>query len=122
MHFWKRCLRIFHVKWDETKLSAVRRVLTDVAPAPVFLAISWKLTGRENSTLVWDSCRGCRNAVAMTCLRGVATVKGCGRGLTMCWMLFFFEGAGVGGNGVGAGEGAPRWLMTTGMVKSYAAT
>ena len=40
----------------------------------------------------------------------------------MCWMLFLFEGAGVGGKGVGAGDGAPRWLMTTGMIKSYAAT
>ena len=40
----------------------------------------------------------------------------------MCWMLFLFEGAGVGGKGVGAGDGAPRWLMITGMIKSYAAT
>ena len=40
----------------------------------------------------------------------------------ICWRLFFCDGAGVGGKGVGAGVGAPRRLMTTGSSKSYAAT
>ena len=36
--------------------------------------------------------------------------------------LLLFEGTGVGGNGVAAGVGAPVWFITTGIMKSYAAT
>lgn len=79
---------------------------------------SSKVDGRENSILFVESCRGCLSAVATTCLRGVATVNGCGRGLMICCMLFLLEGAGVGGNGVGAGDGAPISLTITGITKS----
>ena len=50
----------------------------------------------------------------MTFLRGVVMDTCTGRGLMMCCRLFFWDGAGVGGNGVGDGEGAPVWLMVTG--------
>ena len=40
----------------------------------------------------------------------------------MCWRLFLLDGAGVGGNGVCEGVGAPVWLIVTGMMKSYEAT
>ena len=56
--------------------------------------------------------------MAITCFLGVTTVKGMGLGLMICCRLFLLEGAGVGGKGVGAGEGAPVWLMTTGSWKS----
>lgn len=81
--------------------------ITLVTPMPVDAVGSSNVDGRENSILLFDSWRGCLNAVAITCLRGVATCGGCGRGLMICCRLFLLEGAGVGGKGVGAGDGAP---------------
>lgn len=85
---------------------------------PVEAVGSSNVDGSENSTLLDDSCNGCRRAVAITCFLGVAMDRGWGRGLMMCCMLFLLDGAGVGGKGVGAGDGAPIWLIITGMMKS----
>lgn len=61
--------------------------------------------GRENLILLFDSWRGCFSVVAIICLRGVVICGGCGRGLMICCRLFLLEGVGVGGKGVGVGEG-----------------
>lgn len=97
-------------------------IITFVTPSPVEAEGSSNVDGSENSILLEEILSGCRKAVAITCLLGVATVNGCGRGLIMCCKLFLLDGAGVGGKGVGAGVGAPSMLTTDGITKSYAAT
>ena len=83
-----------------------------------FVEISWKFEGRMNWRRFVPSWSGCLRAVAITWRRGVVTTAGTGFGLMMCWILFLLDGAGVGGKGVGAGVGAPRWFTTTGRMKS----
>jgi hypothetical protein len=95
---------------------------TFVTPRPVEAVGSSNVDGSENSILLDDRVSGCLNAVAITCLLGVATEYGFGRGFIMCCMLFLLDGAGVGGNGVEEGVGAPNILTIQGITKSYAAT
>ena len=95
---------------------------TFVTPRPVEDEGSSNVDGNENSILFEERVSGCLRAVAITCLLGVATENGCGRGFIICCKLFLLDGAGVGGNGVGAGVGAPSMLTIHGITKSYAAT